>query len=91
MGVLQSMLEGQDRVLAFTAFHVVIRAGLGLSAIGAGVAGDLLGDVRLPVLGVLQPSRLVLLCAGALVLLTAPMLRSPATAEEVTVASLHPH
>jgi MFS family permease len=91
MGVLQSMLEGHERVLAFTAFHVVIRTGLSLSAIGAGVAGDLVGDVRLPVVGVLQPSRLVLLCAGALVLLTAPMLRSPATTEEVTIAGLHPH
>ena len=37
MSVLQSMLEGHDRVLAFTAFHVVIRTGLSLSAIGAGV------------------------------------------------------
>ena len=91
MGVLQSMLEGHDRVLAFTAFHVVIRTGLSLSAIGAGVAGDLVGDVRLPVVGVLEPARLVLLCAGVLVLFTAPMLRISCEQTEVTVAGLHPH
>jgi hypothetical protein len=90
MSVLQSMLDGHERVLAFTAFHVVIRTGLSLSAIAAGVAGALVGDVRLPLVGTLQPSRLILLCAGALVLLTAPMLRSPER-REVTVASLHPH
>ncbi|HEX2384782.1 MAG TPA: MFS transporter [Acidimicrobiales bacterium] len=90
MSALQSMLEGHERVLAFTAFHVVIRAGLSLSAIAAGVAGDVIGDVRVPVVGVLEPARLVLLCAGALVLVTAPMLRSPTTTE-VAVAGLHPH
>jgi dTMP kinase len=90
MGVLQSTLEGHDRVLAFTAFHVVIRTGLSLSAICAGVAGDLVGDVRLPIVGVLEPARLVLLCAGVLVLFTAPMLHTAAKSE-VTVAGLHPH
>ena len=90
MGVLQSTLEGHDRVLAFTAFHVVIRTGLSLSAIGAGVAADLIGDVNLPLFGTLEPARLILLCAGVLVLLTAPMLRTTAKTE-VAVAGLHPH
>jgi predicted MFS family arabinose efflux permease len=90
MGVLQSTLEGHDRVLAFTAFHVVIRSGLSLSAIAAGIAGDLIGDVHLPGIGVLEPARLVLLCAGVIVLLTAPMLRG-VERTEVTVASLNPH
>lgn len=70
MGVLQSRLDGSARVLAFSAFHVVIRLGLALSAIGAGAAGELLGDVRWPLLGRLEPARVVLLCAGALVLLS---------------------
>jgi MFS family permease len=90
MSVLQSTLEGQERVVAFTAFHVVIRTGLSISAIGAGIAGDLIGSVHLPLLGELQPARLVLLCAGALVLVTAPMLRTTDT-KKVSLVSLHSH
>jgi MFS family permease len=88
MSVLQSTLEGQERVVAFTAFHVVIRTGLSVSAIGAGAAADLIGNIRVPLLGVLEPPRLVLLCAGVLVFLTAPMLRT--NAKEVRLAGLHP-
>ena len=92
MSVLQSTLEGQDRVVAFTAFHVIIRAGLSISAIGAGVAADLIGTVHLPFLGDLQPARLVLLCAGAIVLVTAPMLRTTAKRKESqSLAGLHTH
>ena len=47
MSALQSRLEGDERVLAFTVFHVVIRAGLSLAALGAGIAADLVGGVRL--------------------------------------------
>ena len=47
MGALQSRLEGNERVLAFSAFHVVIRCGLAVAAIGAGVAGELVDGVRL--------------------------------------------
>lgn len=75
MGTLQSRLTGAERVLAFSAFHVVVRVGLALSAVGAGLAGELLGDVRWPVVGTLEPSRVVLLCAGALVLLGATRVR----------------
>ena len=89
MGVLQSSLEGHERVLAFTAFHVVIRTGLSLSAIAAGVAGDLVGAAHLPVLGRLEPARLVLLCAGVLVLLSASMLH--ATTRKVALAGLDTH
>ena len=53
MGAIQSRLDGRQRVLAFAAFHVVLRVGLGISAIGAGVAGDLLADVRWPLVGTL--------------------------------------
>ena len=48
MSVLQAGLGERDRVLAFTAFHVVIRGGLGLAALGAGLAGDLLGRLDWP-------------------------------------------
>lgn len=85
MGALQSRLEGQQRVLAFAAFHVVIRIGLSLAAIGAGLAGDLLGDVKWPWVGELEPSRVVLLCSGLLVVLSSALVRlreSPGTAED---------
>jgi predicted MFS family arabinose efflux permease len=75
MGTIQSELDGRSRVLAFTAFHVVLRVGLGVAAVGAGIAGDLLGDVRLPVVGRLEPARMVLLAAGVLVVLSATRVR----------------
>ncbi len=69
MGALQSRLDGNERVLAFSAFHVVIRCGLAVAAIGAGAAGELVDGVRWPVVGTLAPARLVLFWAGILVLL----------------------
>jgi predicted MFS family arabinose efflux permease len=68
MSVVQRGLVGEDRVLAFTAFHVLIRVGLSVAAIGAGIAADLLGGVVWPVVGSLEPTRVVLLCSGVLVL-----------------------
>jgi MFS family permease len=82
MGALQSRLDGTDRVLAFTAFHVVIRLALSLAAIGAGIAADVLHDVRWPFVGELEPSRVVLLSCGLLVILASVLvserLASPA-------------
>jgi len=78
MGAIQSRLDGHARVLAFAAFHVVLRVGLGISAIAAGVAGDLIADVKWPVVGTLEPSRLVLLCAGIVVVLSSLAVRVPA-------------
>ena len=75
MGAIQSSLEGRERVLAFTAFHVVLRVGLAVAAVGAGIAGDLLADVRWPVVGRLEPARVVLLCAGILVFASAGLVR----------------
>jgi MFS family permease len=75
MGVLQSELDGQDRILAFAVFHIVIRSGLALAAIGAGVAGELVSSVTWPVVGTLEPSRCVLLCSGLLVLVSAARVR----------------
>jgi len=82
MGALQSRLDGTDRLLAFAAFHVVIRLALSLAAIGAGIAADLLHDVRWPLVGKLEPSRVVLLSCGLLVILASVLvserLASPA-------------
>jgi len=75
MGALQSRLDGNERVLAFSAFHIVIRCGLAAAAIGAGVAGEIVDDVRWPVVGRLEPARLVLFCAGVLVFLSATRVR----------------
>jgi MFS family permease len=70
MGVIQQQLDGHARVLAFTAFHVVLRIGLGAAALVAGAAGDALGDVA-----GLEPARLVLLVSGLVVLASAWFVR----------------
>src|SRR5918994_1189776 len=75
MGALQSQLDGHDRFLAFAAFHVVIRVALSLAAVGAGLAGAALGAVTWPVIGRLEPSRVVLLCSGLLVVASAAAVR----------------
>ena len=78
MAVTQERTEGRERDLAFTAFHVTLRAGLALSAIGAGVAVDLVRGVRWPLVGQLEPARVVLLSAGVLVTLSALSVRGAA-------------
>jgi MFS family permease len=78
MSILQESVEVErDRVLAFTAFHVLIRAGLGLAALGAGLAGDFLGRLDWPLLGTLPPARAVLLVSGVLVAAAAMFVRLP--------------
>ena len=59
---LQLALPEQQRVLAFTAFHIAVRVALGIGAVAAGGVADLL--VRL---GVSDPVRLVLGGAGLIV------------------------
>ena len=71
MSAIQSRLAGRDRILAFAAFHIVIRSGLALAAVGAGAAGEFVGAVRWPVVGRLEPTRLVLFCSGIVVALSA--------------------
>jgi len=73
MELVQTSLGERDRVLAFTAFHVVIRAGLALAALGAGVADDLLDDVHWPVLGHLASTQVILLSSGLLVVAVAAL------------------
>jgi MFS family permease len=67
MELLQREVGDQDRLLAFAAFHVVIRGGLALAAIAAGVADDLLREVDWPIVGDLASSQVVLISSGLLV------------------------
>jgi dTMP kinase len=76
MGVLQAALGGGARVQAFAVFHVVIRVGLGLAAVGAAVAADIVGSVNWPLVGHLQPVRVVLGCSGGAVAVIAVALRA---------------
>jgi predicted MFS family arabinose efflux permease len=68
MSFLQAELDGRDRVLAFIAFHLVIRCGLSLAAVAAGVADDLLAKVHLPAIGAVPATRVVLAGAGLMVI-----------------------
>jgi MFS family permease len=74
MSAVQELLPDEQRVTGFAAFHVLIRIGLSLSAIGAGIAADVIRGVRWPLVGHLPPSRVVLLGAGLVVLLGAALL-----------------
>ena len=47
MAALQSELRGRDRILAFAAFHIVIRSGLALSAVGLLAEGRSVTDAGL--------------------------------------------
>lgn len=71
MEVLQSETAARDRLLAFTAFHVVIRGVLALAAMAAGVAVDVLDKVDWPLVGDIASAQVVLLSSGLLVLVVA--------------------
>jgi MFS family permease len=77
MELLQDEVGDRDRVLAFAVFHVVIRAGLAVAAIGAGVADDLLDEVQWPLVGHLASSQVVLLSSGLLVVAVAAFAGRP--------------
>jgi dTMP kinase len=78
MSMLQTQLENQERIMAFSVFHVSIRAGLAVAAVTAGVAADLIGGARWPLIGHLPPTRTILLLSGLLVVLCAAAMRLPA-------------
>lgn len=70
MSALQARIPmEEERVLAFSAFHVVIRIGLGAAALAAGAIGDGLNGAGLP------GTRSVLLASGLLVLASAATVR----------------
>jgi MFS family permease len=88
MSVLQERLDDHERVLAFTAFHVLIRGGLAAAAIAAGAVADVLADVTWPGVGTLEPARVVLLSSGLLVVLTAAASRGLSSPESSPRARL---
>jgi predicted MFS family arabinose efflux permease len=75
MELLQRQVAGHDRVVAFSAFHVVIRASLAVAAVGAGIADDLLARVSWPVVGQLASSQVVLMSSGLLLAGAAAVMR----------------
>jgi predicted MFS family arabinose efflux permease len=89
MELLQEHLGDRDRLLGFAVFHVVIRAGLALAAIGAGIASDVLDRVSWPLVGRLDSSQVVLLSSGLLVVAVALIAGRPGSA--VTDAATNEH
>jgi predicted MFS family arabinose efflux permease len=77
MELLQQHLGDRDRLLGFAVFHVVIRGGLALAAMGAGIASDVLDRVSWPLLGRLDSSQVVLLSSGVLVVVVALLAGRP--------------
>jgi predicted MFS family arabinose efflux permease len=61
---LQEALAGERRVLGLAVFHVVLRIGMSVAAIGGALLAEALAPVRLPLVGRLQPAALVLFGAG---------------------------
>lgn len=80
---LQEHLEERQRVLGFTAFHVILRFGMALSAIGAGAAVDVVHAVTWPLVGDVSPTSLVMLAAGILVIIGGLAIR-PGRIEAIT-------
>jgi predicted MFS family arabinose efflux permease len=89
MELLQENLGERDRLLGFAVFHVVIRAGLALAAIGAGIASDVLDRVSWPLLGRLDSSQVVLLSSGLLVVAVALIAGRPGGAVTDATADEH--
>jgi predicted MFS family arabinose efflux permease len=89
MELLQEHLGDRDRLLGFAVFHVVIRAGLALAAIGAGIASDVLDRVSWPLLGRLESSQVVLLSSGLLVVAVALIAGRPGGAVTDAAADEH--
>ena len=84
MSILQERLDGRERVLAFAAFHVVIRFGLSLAAISAGISADVLDEVQWPVVGEIPSPRLVLFCSGIVVLISSRFVHGTSAAADGT-------
>jgi len=74
MSALQTGIVGDERVVAFAAFQLVIRVGLGVSAVIAGLLADAIGVVALGDRD-LAGTRLVLLGSGLLVSVSSFLVR----------------
>lgn len=75
---LQERLTGMWRTLGFTAFHVLLRVGLSLSAVVAGLVAERIAAVRWPVVGPVAPTSLVMSAAGVLMVVGAVAIRPAA-------------
>lgn len=71
---LQETLAGEQRLLGLTVYHVVFRVGMSVAAIGGGLAAQFFEPTHWPLLGTLEPSALVLLCAGLVMVLGAVLM-----------------
>jgi hypothetical protein len=71
---LQETLAGEQRLLGLTVYHIVFRVGLSVAAIGGGLAAQAFAPIRWPLLGTLEPSAMVLLCAGVVMVLGAALM-----------------
>ncbi len=74
MSALQTGVDGNERVVAFAAFQVVVRLGLGISAVVAGLVADAIGAVELGDRE-LAATRAVLLVSGLLVAASSLLVR----------------
>jgi MFS family permease len=86
---VQETLSGEDRLLGLTVYHIVFRVGLSVAAIGGGLAAQAFGPARLPVLGTLQPSALVLLCAGVVMVIGAALMPTSVAHSAEAQAAAH--
>ncbi len=77
---LQESLAGEQRLLGLTVYHIVFRVGMSVAAIGGGLAAQAFGPTRWPLLGTLESSALVLLCAGVVMVVGAALM--PTAVEE---------
>lgn len=87
MSALQSGVRESERVLAFAAFHVVIRIGLGIAAVATGAIADGFEEVHLPGDNAISAVRLVLLGCGAVVVFAAQAVRPLDTVTEPSTAT----
>jgi len=71
---LQETLAGEQRLLGLAVYHIVFRVGMSVAAIGGGLAAQLFHPIRVPLLGTLEPSALVLFFAGLVMVLGAGLM-----------------
>jgi predicted MFS family arabinose efflux permease len=76
-GVQTALDDDTDRQLAFAAIHVGLRLALVIGAIGAGVASQLVKGLHAPVIGTLDPPRVVLFFSGLVVVVGAWIFSGP--------------
>ena len=63
-GVQTTLRDDTERQLGFAAVHIGLRVALVVGAIAAGVAGGLVKGLSAPVIGMLDPARVVLFFSG---------------------------